>query len=305
MSNIWKATVAVTAVVATAALSAPARAEFSVSFGSGGISFTYESGGYCDRWGCPDGYWDYPIYDCPIFFEGQWYDGPMYYRWYRGERWYWIRGRWHRDQWRGQRPDGMCYDEFRPALGFEFYERNGFRIRQDWRRRWHHDHDRDGGRAFDNWWNQGGRYHDWRGNDNNGRDNWFNWQGNEHRLNDWRGYDDRDRNWRGNRRHRDEGGQQFFQGGNQGGQGGNNNQGQWKQQFFQGGQGGGNQGGGNQGGQNKPNKFQGGQQFLQGGGNQGGGNQGGQNKPNKFQGGQQFFQGGQGGGNQGGGNQGG
>jgi hypothetical protein len=99
MTNIWKSTAAVAVLAAATAFSAPACADgFSIGFGEGGVAFTYDSGGYCDRWGCPDEYWDYPIYDCPVFYHGEWYRGPVYYRRSFGVTYYWIRGGWHRDE---------------------------------------------------------------------------------------------------------------------------------------------------------------------------------------------------------------
>ena len=41
-----------------------------------GVNFSYDSGGYCDAYGCPDDYWDMPVYYGPVFFGGSWYDGP-------------------------------------------------------------------------------------------------------------------------------------------------------------------------------------------------------------------------------------
>jgi hypothetical protein len=185
MRNFWKATITAAAMAAAFATPAAFADGFSLSFGSGGVGFSYDSGGYCDRWGCPDGYWDYPIYDCPVFYGGSWYRGPVYYRRSFGRTYYWIHGDWRRDEWRGARPGGYCVDRFRPALGFEFYERDSrFRIRDEWRQRWHRDHDRDGrdrGRQNNGWGSQGGRDH--RDNDNRNHNNrgnaFFGGQGNQ------------------------------------------------------------------------------------------------------------------------------
>ena len=35
----------------------------------GAIGFDYDSGGYCDDWGCPDEYWDMPVYYGPVYFR--------------------------------------------------------------------------------------------------------------------------------------------------------------------------------------------------------------------------------------------
>ena len=79
---------AAAAVLAGASLfaSAPAGAQtfgLTTTFG-GGIGFSLQSGGYCDSYGCPDGFWDYPVSYCPVFYRGQWYRGPLYYRSFHG-----------------------------------------------------------------------------------------------------------------------------------------------------------------------------------------------------------------------------
>ena len=134
---------AAAAVMSGAALfaSAPARAGgVSIAIGVPGIAFSYDSGGYCDRWGCPDAYWDLPVYYGPVYFGGEWYQGPVYYRRVHGHYWYWIHGGWHRDEWRGPRPH--WYRQHRhtyrygPALGYDYYRGHGFRHERDrhWRR---------------------------------------------------------------------------------------------------------------------------------------------------------------------------
>jgi len=130
MKTFLKTTVAATAIVGAALFAtAPADAQgFSAGFGPGGIGFSYNSGGYCDEWGCPDEFWDYPVYYCPVYFRGNWYDGPLYFRNDGGDYWYWIQGNWRRDQWRGPRPDWACLDRYGPPLGFEYYENHGFRM---------------------------------------------------------------------------------------------------------------------------------------------------------------------------------
>ena len=138
------ATVAVVALSGATALS-PANAQ------RAGVNFSYDTGGYCDSAGCPDEFWDLPIYDCPVFYRGQWYMGPVYYRHERGTTWYWVRGDWRSDEWSGPRPDGFCVGRLRPALGFDFYERHGFHMRDEDR---HHGH-RGGHRDWDDNW--GGR----------------------------------------------------------------------------------------------------------------------------------------------------
>jgi hypothetical protein len=174
MGILWKA--AALAAVLAAASAAPAKADsFGLNFGSGGVSFSYDSGGYCDSFGCPDGYWDLPLYDCPVFWRGQWYRGPVYYRRHQGREFFWLHGDWRYDEWRGPRPSGACYGRYRPALGFEFYERNGFRIRDDWSRRWYRDHGRDWNNRyrFNERDRRDGDHRDWDRRDNNNRGN--NW----------------------------------------------------------------------------------------------------------------------------------
>ncbi|HEY0281450.1 MAG TPA: hypothetical protein VGC27_02375 [Rhizomicrobium sp.] len=209
MRTFLKTTVAAAAIAGAALFSAaPANAQdISFSFGSGGVGFSYDSGGYCDSWGCPDDFWDYPIYYCPVYFRGSWYNGPLYFRQYGGEYWYWIQGNWRRDQWRSMRPNWACLDRYGPPLGFEYYENNGFRIRSEWRDRWRRNYNRDHG----NW---------------NGREHRYNWQGGGsdwHRL--WQRQHDNDRGGRGrggnDRGGQDRGGQGGGQrDGNQGGPGG-------------------------------------------------------------------------------------
>jgi hypothetical protein len=90
---------------------APARADVSVGF-----SFGYDGGYFSDPcayydyydqpppWGLPPDYCNYPVYFEPVFIGGSWYRGPIYYRWYGGERLFWLNGGWRRDEWRGARP---------------------------------------------------------------------------------------------------------------------------------------------------------------------------------------------------------
>src|SRR5450755_145224 len=68
------------------------------------VSYSRETGGYCDNAGCPDRFWKYPIHYGAVFADGQWYRGPVYYRGDHYGREYWVNGGWHRDEWRGHRP---------------------------------------------------------------------------------------------------------------------------------------------------------------------------------------------------------
>ena len=97
----------------------------------GGIGFSYESGGYCDQWGCPDDYWDMPVYYGPVFFGDEWFNGPVYFRDWYGRRQFWIHGGWHFDEWRGPRPSWWHAGRVGPALGLNFYQSHGFHGRWD------------------------------------------------------------------------------------------------------------------------------------------------------------------------------
>ena len=109
------------------------------------VSYSRETGGYCDNAGCPDHFWKYPIHYGAVFADGQWYRGPVYYRGDRYGREYWVNGGWHRDEWRGHRPSWARNAHDGPALAFEFYADHGFRVGDHWR----HEHD------GDNNWNNG------------------------------------------------------------------------------------------------------------------------------------------------------
>lgn len=170
-------------------VSAPARADnFSISINVGAISFSYQSGGYCDSWGCPNTYWNYPIYYCPVYYRGHWYSGPVYYRYSRGYYAYWIHGAWRRDAWNRHRPNWACVDRYGPPLDLDFYIFNGFHVRDSWRNSWrHHRND---------WWNH---RRDWD-NSREGRDHhddWHNYVPDQNRNYDWNRQSDwnKDRDW--------------------------------------------------------------------------------------------------------------
>ena len=100
-------------LLAGAALFATSPARADVGFG---ISFGYDGGYFSDPcayydyydqappWGMPPDYCDYPVYFEPVYWGGSWYRGPIYSRWYGGQRLYWLNGGWRRDEWRGARP---------------------------------------------------------------------------------------------------------------------------------------------------------------------------------------------------------
>jgi hypothetical protein len=92
-----------------------------------GIPYDQASGGYCDQWGCPDDYYDLPVYYGSAFYDGLWFDGPLYYRNWYGSRQYWVHGGWHADNWRGARPSWYAQGRYGPALGRDFYRSGSFR----------------------------------------------------------------------------------------------------------------------------------------------------------------------------------
>ena len=89
----------------------------------------YTGGGYCDQYGCPDDYYNLPVYYGPVFYDDTWYNGPIYYRDGFGGRQYWIHGGWHNDQWRGARPSWWNAGRYhtRGALGRNYYQSHSFR----------------------------------------------------------------------------------------------------------------------------------------------------------------------------------
>jgi hypothetical protein len=73
----------------------------------------------CDPYyGCPDDYYDLPLYYGDVFYDGGWATGPFFYRDYGGRRQFWTHGGWHSGQYRGGR--------FGPALGRSFYTNRNF-----------------------------------------------------------------------------------------------------------------------------------------------------------------------------------
>jgi hypothetical protein len=91
-----------------AAVMPEAQAGVSVSVGIGNRlrpAYWYGPPGPCASYhysyGAPWRNCGYPYWHDPIFVDGRWYHGPFYYHNYRGQRWYWWRGAWRRDEWRG------------------------------------------------------------------------------------------------------------------------------------------------------------------------------------------------------------
>lgn len=140
MTSILKTAAAAALTSAALFASAPARAHefFEVSIGVPGVAFSYETGGFCDQWGCPGDYWGYPVFYGPVFFDGGWFNGPVYYRVVDGDYWYWVHGGWHRDEWHGPHPGWWGHYHYGPALGYTFYSGHGFHHGRD--PFWHGDH---------------------------------------------------------------------------------------------------------------------------------------------------------------------
>jgi hypothetical protein len=72
-------------------------------------AFWYGPPGPCSGhqyyYGAPMRNCGYSHWNQPIFVGGYWYHGPFYYHYRHGEPWYWWRGQWRRNEWRGS-PDG-------------------------------------------------------------------------------------------------------------------------------------------------------------------------------------------------------
>jgi len=229
MNRIFKAAFVTILLTGAAVLGGtPAKADVAIGF-----SFGYDGGyfsdpcdyyDYYDRpppWGLPPDYCEYPVYFEPIYVGGSWYRGPVYYRWYGGDRMFWINGRWRRDEWRGPRPQIRWTDRggwhARGGWG-----NNGWGGRGDFRRDDRGDWNRGGdwGRRNDmrdqdrGSWNRGGDWsqrNDFRGGWNGGdRGNW-NRDGDRNQRNDFRG---------GDRQGRQDGNRGGSRGGEQGGRGG-------------------------------------------------------------------------------------
>ena len=72
----------------------------------------------CDPYyGCPDDYYDLPVYYGDVYYDGGWSTGPFFYRDYGGSRQFWVHGGWHGGNSRG--------GHFGPALGRAYYANRG------------------------------------------------------------------------------------------------------------------------------------------------------------------------------------
>lgn len=160
----------VAAIIVACALAwfspAPAQADVDISVA---IPIDYDTGGFCDRWGCPGGFWDYPVSYCPVYFGDAWYRGPVYYRVWYGEPYFWVRGGWHRDEWGGPRPYWACVGAYGPPLDYDWYEDHGFfwsvaflNLYFDEYRDFYGDHDFDWWRANHREWDRDHGFDSWR-----------------------------------------------------------------------------------------------------------------------------------------------
>ena len=75
--------------------------------------------GYCDPvYGCPDDFYDLPLYYGQVYWDNSWYPGPFYYRDFGGRRQFWMHGGWRDGNYRGGR--------FGSALGRDFYRSHAY-----------------------------------------------------------------------------------------------------------------------------------------------------------------------------------
>jgi hypothetical protein len=139
MKTMWAKSAACAALLAAAmfAASTPASAQAGIAFGPGGPDYLlgdpcdyYEYYDEAPPWGLPPDYCDYPVYYEPVFYGGYWYRGPIYYRWYRGRRLFWLHGKWRGDEWRGPRP---AHIQWQHRGGSNNGLRPGVRLRGDFR----------------------------------------------------------------------------------------------------------------------------------------------------------------------------
>lgn len=82
---------------------------------------------YCDQYGCPDDFYDMPIWYGPVFYNNVWLAGPAYYRDWHGRRQYWILGGWRYDSWRGPHPSWWNASHYHtgPAVGRNYHRHHG------------------------------------------------------------------------------------------------------------------------------------------------------------------------------------
>jgi len=131
MKGFTKLVLGALMMAGVAATAAPASAQVSVGIGFGpGFGYGYGPGGgfanscnYYSRWYNPYRCnWNYGFYNTgPIWWGNNWYYGPTRYRYWGGNREYFLGGGWRRD---GFRFGGGGYGGYRGGYGGGF--RGGF-----------------------------------------------------------------------------------------------------------------------------------------------------------------------------------
>jgi hypothetical protein len=176
---------------ATAFFAAPASAQddlgFSFGIGPGFVPYSdpcdyYDYYDEPPPWGLPPDYCNYPVYFEPVYYDGYWYRGPIYSRWYGGERLFWLNGGWRHDEWRGGgRPDIRWQDRGGWGRGNGAY-RGGYDRNRSYDNGGGHNNFYSGG-GHTNWSGNGGN-HTWSGGNSGGNNNVYsggghaNWSGN-------------------------------------------------------------------------------------------------------------------------------
>ena len=199
---------------AAAFFAAPASAQddlgFSFGIGPGFVPYSdpcdyYDYYDEPPPWGLPPDYCDYPVYFEPVYYDGYWYRGPIYSRWYGGERLFWLNGGWRHDGWRGARPDIRWQDRGGWGRGNGAY-RGGYDRNRSYDNGGGHNNFYSGG-SHNNWsGNSGG--HSWSGGNggsNNvysgsGHSNWsgnHNWSGGSSSGHSWSGGNSGGHSWSG------------------------------------------------------------------------------------------------------------
>lgn len=107
------------------AIQANAAVVVGFSFGAGDIESVLGNPCYGQR------VCGYGIYSEPVFIEGAWYRGPIYYRWVNGVRLFWYHGGWRRDEWRGPRPIRIEWRDWHEHGDW----RDGWRGEREWHER--------------------------------------------------------------------------------------------------------------------------------------------------------------------------
>lgn len=119
-----------------------------------------QTGGYCDRAGCPNQFWKYRIFYGPVYYHGRWFRGPVYAKDDYGRNLFWVAGGWHRDEWHAKRPRWTRNAYFGPPQSRDYYRTGEFfggdrygnsgGQPRDWRdaRQYGDSHASDGGQGY-------------------------------------------------------------------------------------------------------------------------------------------------------------